>query len=344
LLKNNNNNKATAVDVDESSNESCLGLTNESHGPVKHVILMNREKKTQKDLDEIIASVDGEITISFWDDMLEKELDNAMDDEENLEFPVVTKNDLATIVYTSGTTGSPKGVMLTHGNLLHQTSHRLGPTKSYDITEPIPNETMVSLLPVWHITERSFELWMLSRGCKVVYSSIRYFKADMAKYKPEWLVLVPRVLEKIASGIQDKFNSGSKPVKLLSSIFTKTSNMRSKHNKISNGLIVGPITEPSGLRRIASNVIVKSLIPLNFIGDKLVWKKVQDGFGGNLKCIISGGSALAGTCVCKVCVCVCVCLCVCVCKCMLFGVVFYFPFSISSFIFACLTIFLFIYF
>ena len=257
---------------------------------------MHHEKKTQQDLNDIIASVDGEITISFWDDVLEKEVDNAEEAIENdfIDFPVVTKNDLATIVYTSGTTGSPKGVMLTHGNLLHQTSHRLGPTKAYDSIDPLPNETMVSLLPVWHITERSFELWMLSRGCKVVYSSIRYFKADMVKYQPEWLVLVPRVLEKIALGIQDKFNSGSKPVKILSSLFTKTSNIRSTHTKISNGLIVGPSNEPSGLRKLTSKVIVKSLLPLNLIGDKLVWSKIQNGFGGNLKCIISGGSALPG--------------------------------------------------
>jgi long-chain acyl-CoA synthetase len=54
---------------------------------------------------------------------------------------------LATIVYTSGTTGNPKGVMLTQGNLLHQTGHRLAPSMPYEATEPLPGETMVSLLP-----------------------------------------------------------------------------------------------------------------------------------------------------------------------------------------------------
>merc|ERR1719253_592610 len=115
-------------------------------------------------------------------------------------------------------------------------SHRLGPTKPYEETEPMPGETMVSLLPVWHITERTFEMWMLSRGCKVVYSSIRYFKNDMAKHKPEWLVLVPRVLEKIASGVQDKFANGSAAVKALSTLFTKTGGIRARHAAIANGL------------------------------------------------------------------------------------------------------------
>jgi len=275
-------------------NKSVLGLENESHGRVKNVILMHREKKTQADLDEMMKACKNEIKISFWDDMLEAEESSATNGDA-VSFPTVTKEDLATIVYTSGTTGRPKGVMLTHGNLLHQVSHRLAPSKPYEETEPLPGETMVSLLPVWHITERSFELWMLSRGCKVVYSSIRYFKNDMAKHKPEWLVLVPRVLEKIAAGVQDKFAGGSLAVKALSKFFTATGKIRATNKAIAKGWTVGEPDEPSGLKRLASAAAVAAVAPLNFVGDKLVWSKVQDGFGGNLKTIISGGSALAGS-------------------------------------------------
>ena len=281
-------------DAESIETNSCLGLSNESNGPVKNVILMHREKKSQADLDAIMEQCNGEISISFWDDLLEKEEATA-ETVKPSDFPKVIPEDLATIVYTSGTTGRPKGVMLTHGNLIHQTSHRLGPTKPYEETEPLPGETMVSLLPVWHITERTFELWMLTRGCKVVYSSIRYFKNDMAKHKPEWLVLVPRVLEKIASGVQDKFSSGSVAVKALSKLFTKTGSIRAKNAAIAGGQVVGNADEPSGLKRLASKAAVAAVAPLNAVGDKLVWSKVKDGFGGNLKCIISGGAALAGS-------------------------------------------------
>lgn len=176
---------------------------------------------------------------------------------------------------------------------MHQTGHRLGPSKPYDDSEPLPGELMLSLLPVWHITERAFELWMLTRGCSVVYSSIRYFKKDLATHKPEWLVLVPRVLEKVAMGVQDKFANGSAVVKTLVKVFTATSGLRAKHSKITNGLVVGE--EVSGRQKLVSKLILAALTPLNLLGDKLVWSKVQDGFGGNNKVIISGGSALAGS-------------------------------------------------
>jgi long-chain acyl-CoA synthetase len=198
------------------------------------------------------------------------------------------------VVYTSGTTGRPKGVMLTHGNLLHQTGHRLAPTRPYDESEPLPGELMLSLLPVWHITERTFELFMLVRGCHVVYSGIRWFKNDLAKHQPQWMVLVPRVLEKVALGVQDKFASGSVVVKGLVKLFTATSSLKNKHDKIRKGLVVGD-EAPSPMDEIVSTFIVKALAPINFIGNKLVWSKVQAGFGGRQRTIISGGSALAGS-------------------------------------------------
>lgn len=184
--------------------------------------------------------------------------------------------------------------MLSHGNLLHQVSHRLSPSKAYEEAEPIPGDTMVSLLPVWHITERTFELWMASRGCNIVYSSIRTFKKDMAVHKPEWMVLVPRVLEKIALGVQDKFSSGSAVAKTLVKVFTATSSTAARKNKIANGLVVGD-SQPGTVQKLSAKAVCTLLAPINAVGNKLVWSKVKAGFGGNLKVIISGGSALAGS-------------------------------------------------
>jgi long-chain acyl-CoA synthetase len=146
---------------------------------------------------------------------------------------------------------------------------------------------------VWHITERTFELWMAARGCSIVYSSIRTFKKDLAVHRPQWLVLVPRVLEKIASGIQDKFSSGSVPVKVLSKLFTRVGMIQAKHAKTSRGLVVSN-QAVSGLDEIVSKIMLTMVRPIHAVGNKLVWSKVRDGFGGRLKVIISGGSALSG--------------------------------------------------
>ena len=69
--------------------------------------------------------------------------------------------------------------------------------------------------------QRTFELWQFSRGCNVVYSSIRTFRDDLARHRPQWMVLVPRVLEKVAAGVQAKFAAGSKAQKAIVSTVTR---------------------------------------------------------------------------------------------------------------------------
>eukprot|EP00591_Stephanopyxis_turris_P002300 CAMPEP_0195509018 /NCGR_PEP_ID=MMETSP0794_2-20130614/2071_1 /TAXON_ID=515487 /ORGANISM="Stephanopyxis turris, Strain CCMP 815" /LENGTH=789 /DNA_ID=CAMNT_0040636129 /DNA_START=62 /DNA_END=2431 /DNA_ORIENTATION=- len=264
----------------------ALGLSNAKYGPVKTVVLLHKEKQSLEQIAELEKELG--IQVKVFSELLSKTKPLV-----SAQLPQIKKEDLATIVYTSGTTGSPKGVMLTHGNLLHQINHRLSPTLPYDDADPIPGETMLSLLPVWHITERTFELWILSRGCNVVYSTIRTFKNDLAKYQPQWMVLVPRVLEKVALGVQNKFANGSAVAKKLVSTFTATSTARATNLKTAKGLVVGD-APPSNLKKIKAQVDNAALAPLNALGDKLVWSKVKDGFGGKLKLIISGGSALAG--------------------------------------------------
>ncbi|MFN9174090.1 MAG: AMP-binding protein, partial [Synechocystis sp.] len=110
-----------------------------------------------------------------------------------------TANDLATLIYTSGTTGKPKGVMLSHGNLMHQ-------VRELDaVIVPHQGDHVLSILPSWHSFERSAEYFLLSRGCTLTYTSIRHFKNDLKHIKPHHMVGVPRLWESLYEGIQKTF-------------------------------------------------------------------------------------------------------------------------------------------
>lgn len=267
-----------------SDNASKIGLSNK-YGPVKHVVFMHREKITEEEIKNLEDELD--ITIHVFEDVL--------DNDYKLEEVTIQPSDLSTIVYTSGTTGNPKGVMLTHSNLLHQIKNVRNSDydlPSYGEAEPLPNEIFLSLLPVWHITERTFELVFLTRGCSVVYSSIRHFKGDLAKHRPQWLVLVPRVLEKVASGVQAKFASGSAVAQKLVQLFTAVANSKTKFDKVNNGFVLNE-KDTSGLSKLSSKLALTALSPLSSVGDKIIWSKVKDGFGGRVKFILSGGSVRA---------------------------------------------------
>ena len=100
----------------------------------------------------------------------------------------VRPEDLATIVYTSGTTGNPKGVRLTHGNILHNI--RTVPV----VIDLRPEDRYLSFLPTWHSFERALEYCLLAAGTSIQYSSKSKLRKDMPKAKPTILAGVPRPL------------------------------------------------------------------------------------------------------------------------------------------------------
>lgn len=98
-------------------------------------------------------------------------------------------DDLFTIIYTSGTTGDPKGVMLSHANMISQLER---------IQLPIsPTDRVLSILPVWHIFERVFEILAISRGCCTYYSSVRTLSDDLQSVEPTFMGSAPRLWENV---------------------------------------------------------------------------------------------------------------------------------------------------
>ncbi len=105
----------------------------------------------------------------------------------------INEDDLLTIVYTSGTTGNPKGVMLTHRNFLQNVEAN---TPRLEI-DPERAERSVVMLPSWHVYERTFEYCAMVCALTIVYSSAGRFASDLLRIKPEILISVPRVWESI---------------------------------------------------------------------------------------------------------------------------------------------------
>lgn len=105
----------------------------------------------------------------------------------------IKESDLFTMIYTSGTTGTPKGVMLTQGNILFQLQNLPIRLQKGDRT--------LSILPIWHIFERIFEIFTLYYGACTYYSSVRTLKEDLRFVKPNFMASAPRLWESIYSGI-----------------------------------------------------------------------------------------------------------------------------------------------
>ncbi|CAN8069219.1 unnamed protein product, partial [Agarophyton chilense] len=203
--------------------------------------------------------------------------------------PLPNRSDIATLLYTSGTTGNPKGVVLTHSNLLSQLEDvSLG---SFD---PSPGEVFLSVLPCWHVFERTAEYWSLSKGMKLVYSDKRHFREDLRKHKPHMLISVPRVFENLYAAVTQKIKRSSPLRRALFAFFMAVSmafigarrRLRRQH------IHAAP---PAGSLATALCALQMALLtPLYALANMLLWRKIRAGFGGRLRICLSGGGSLAG--------------------------------------------------
>jgi long-chain acyl-CoA synthetase len=200
----------------------------------------------------------------------------------------VTQNQqtLATLLYTSGTTGQPKGVMLTHGNLLHQV------TGYGAILVPEPGDHVLSILPSWHAYERSVEYFLLSQGCTQIYTNLRNVKKDLKEFKPRLMVGVPRLWESIYEGVQKQFREQPESKQRLVKNFLSLSQRYIEARRLSQGLSLDHLN-PSAIQRLNAGVQAAALWPVHQLADKLVYQKIREATGGQVKQFISGGGSLA---------------------------------------------------
>ena len=179
----------------------------------------------------------------------------------------ITHDDLATLVYTSGTTGLPKGCMLTHENFaweVVQVDDQMAELFSDD------NRTLF-FLPLAHIFARLAQSACVGSGVHIAYSSgIPNLLEELPMVKPTWVFSVPRVFEKIYNGAKAKADADGK-----GSIFDRATSVAIAY---SQGIDRGKVGFSTKLQ--------------HGIFDKLVYGKLRDVFGGDIKYAISGGAPL----------------------------------------------------
>ena len=211
---------------------------------------------------EDIFTFDDVKDATNWKELLEsgKETDNQQEVETIKDS--ISEDDLVSIIYTSGTTGKPKGVMLTHKNIV---SDVLG------CEDRVPHKDSknkaLSFLPLCHVYERMIIYLFTTNGISIYFAeSNEKLSENLKEIKPQYMTVVPRMVEKVYDAI---YKRGTEAGGLKSKIFLWSIKVAEKY-KIGDS---------------------KSLA--HIIADKLVFSKWREGLGGNIITLVSGSAALS---------------------------------------------------
>lgn len=192
----------------------------------------------------------------------------------------------ATIVYTSGTTGSPKGVVLTHANILHNI--RVLPY-ALDLE---PGVRYLSILPAWHMFERTIEYLMFNCGGTLIYTSRRRIKSDLRDARPALVAVVPRILEMIYQDIMKKLSAAPPLRRALARLAFSLARTRSRALRRLKGISDDTAGGRALHRRLLGLAVSALLAPPHVVLDRLVLARIRQALGPTLRTTISGGGAL----------------------------------------------------
>ena len=230
--------------------------------------------------------------IVFYSDVLTKgrETLKACPGEYADLLKLVEPSDLATIIYTSGTSGNPKGVMLTHSNFL-QNVRALSPRLQVNLDD---EETTVSILPSWHVYERTFEYCAGASAMRIVYSNIKNMTEDLIKETPTLVCSVPRVWESFYDKITSKIEKQSALKQMMFRFFLSVSRAHLNAANTVKGFVMN-LTKGNAFTRALGKALNRTVLfllsPLYGLS-RVVFKPIQAIMGGKLRAAFSGGGSL----------------------------------------------------
>ena len=175
----------------------------------------------------------------------------------------------ATYIYTSGTTGQPKGVLLTHRNILAEVQ------SLQEVFQFNADSVGFMILPLAHVVARAMQFYQLAEGCQSAYvENLDMVGINLLEVRPHFMAVVPRLLEKMNEKILATVQKSSKTVQ----------------NLFNWSLKVG--------REVSELKQKKLRVPHHlkfryFLATALVFRKIRKGLGGRLQCLISGGAPLS---------------------------------------------------
>ncbi|MDA3957607.1 long-chain fatty acid--CoA ligase [Oceanispirochaeta sp.] len=226
--------------------------------------------------------------ISFYKDLLEEGREKSSDDFLAENIAQGRGADLCTLIFTSGTTGEPKGVMLTHDNFLHQVLN----IKSVANIEV--GDIWLSVLPVWHSFERVIQYIAIGAATTIAYSKPvgKIMLMDLQKLNPQWMASVPRIWSAIESGVSRNIKAKGGVSWILYNFFLKVAIL---HQGLQNRM-TGRVADFKKVFTLPYYILYPIpwllLFPLRLLGNKLVFSKIQAKVGTGFKAGISGGGAL----------------------------------------------------
>ena len=242
-----------------SSNDLALkAIPATLNSKCKNVILIDEDKK----------KFDEPLYFTNWNDLIEQNNNSKNDNDLEENIKSQKRTDTACIIYTSGTGGSPKGVMLSHGAMLTNCSGAQELLKN--LISDLSEIRFLSWLPLSHSYEHTLQFYEMGIGAQIYYAEgIDKLLVNMSEVKPHFMTAVPRFYD----SLHTRISQGLKKQGKLSQLFFST-------------------TLKLGKKKYNNQKMTSMEKVLNGIMDKIVRKKVNKRFGGSLRALVSGGAAL----------------------------------------------------